>query len=279
VSKDIKEYFADKVIKVDRGGPESRIGKVLDASDDYFAVLTENDGVVYYNTHHIKSFTENMKGQFEFDVEVPKDFKFKKAENFKELLESLKYVWVKINRGGPDTVEGVLGEVKNDCVYLIANEEIVRITMFHIKNVSYGVKVENAESREHESREHESREHESREYESREYESREYESREHESREYESREHESREHESREHESREYESREYESREHESQEHESQEHESQEHQSRQKSNDESKNKKNKTNSSTEVDRQNLEDDLLVLLSSMEKFLRNYSKSN
>ena len=59
------KYFISKVIRVDRGGPESRIGKLMDASDDHIAVFTENDGVVYYNTNHIKSFTDNMKGRDE----------------------------------------------------------------------------------------------------------------------------------------------------------------------------------------------------------------------
>jgi hypothetical protein len=223
VGNDIKQYFTDKVIKVDRGGPESRIGKLLDATDDYFAVFTENDGVVYYHTRHIKSFTENMKGKLEFDIDVPKDFEFKKAENFKELLESLKYIWVRINRDGPDSVEGVLTDVKDDFVYVITNEEIVRITIFHIKNVSYGVQIEKTKSEDHKSREHKLRPHKS--------------------------------------------------IQHESIQHESVQHESSPYESGQESNDESKNKYNKTDM---VNRQNFEDDLLVLLSSMEKFLRNYS---
>jgi spore coat protein B len=152
LSKDFTESFQGKVIKVDRGGPESRIGKLLDESADYIAVLTEEDGLIYYNTHHIKSITENVKGNFNFDVEVPEDFEFKKAENFKVLLESLVPCWVKINRGGPETVEGVLYEVKNDFVHLVSKEEIVRIAMFHIKNVSYGLKIEKPESEEQESR-------------------------------------------------------------------------------------------------------------------------------
>jgi hypothetical protein len=151
MSRDLTKYFQDKVIQVDRGGPESRIGKFLDAGEDYIALLTEDDGVVYYYTHHIKSFTENTKEQLEFGVEVPEDFEFKKAENFKDLLKSLEYHWVKINRGGPQTVEGVLSEVKNGFVYLVTNNEIIRIVKFHIKNVSYGVKIEKAESEEPES--------------------------------------------------------------------------------------------------------------------------------
>ncbi|MEH7548306.1 hypothetical protein, partial [Neobacillus vireti] len=50
--------------------------------------------------------------------------------------------------------------------------------------------------------------------------------------------------------------------------------ESLQYESPQRLNDESKNKYNKTNL---VGRQNFEEDLSVLLSSMEKFLRNYSK--
>ncbi|MEH7009991.1 hypothetical protein V7087_04115 [Neobacillus niacini] len=140
MSKNLTKYFQDKVIKVDRDGPESRIGLFLDAGDDYIAVFTEDDGVVYYKTHHIKSITENMKGELEFDVEIPEDFEYNVAENFEGLLESLKYCWVKINRSAPETVEGILCEVENDFVFLVTNEEIVRIAMLHIKNVSYEVK-------------------------------------------------------------------------------------------------------------------------------------------
>src|SRR4051794_30667214 len=144
MSKDVTEYYQNKVIKVGRGGPESRIGMLLDKSADYIAILTEEDGVIYYNTHHIKSYTENMKGKFKFDLEVPENFEFKKAEDFKGLLGSLaeSLCWVKINRGGPDSVEGIIQEVENDFVCVISHEEVIRISIFHIKNVSYGVKIE-----------------------------------------------------------------------------------------------------------------------------------------
>jgi DNA-binding HxlR family transcriptional regulator len=49
---------------------------------------------------HIKSLTDNVKGEMKFNIEVPIDFEFKKADNFQDLLESLKLKWVKINRGG-----------------------------------------------------------------------------------------------------------------------------------------------------------------------------------
>src|SRR4051794_24349744 len=127
MDKDIMKCFIGKVIRIDRGGPESKIGMLLDASDDLFVLLTEDDGVVYYNTKHIKSFTDNIKEQMKFNIVVPKDFKFIKAANFQELLDSLKFKWIKINRGGHEKLEGVLTEVNNDFVFLINNQEIVRL--------------------------------------------------------------------------------------------------------------------------------------------------------
>ncbi|MFP5111708.1 hypothetical protein ACSU64_04940 [Bacillaceae bacterium C204] len=142
MDKDIMKCFIGKVIKVDRGGPESKIGMVMDASDDLLVLLTEDDGVVYYNTKHIKSFTDNTKDHMEFNIKVPKDFKFIKASNFQDLLDSLKFKWIKINRGGPEKLEGVLTEVNKDYVFLINNQEIVRLSMNHIKSISYGLKIE-----------------------------------------------------------------------------------------------------------------------------------------
>ncbi|MEH6906408.1 hypothetical protein [Neobacillus drentensis] len=145
MDKDTMKCFIGKVIKVDRGGPESKIGMLMDASDDLIVLLTEDDGLVYYNSKHIRSFTDNIKGSMKLSIEVPKDFKFIKAANFKELLDSLKFKWIKINRGGPEKLEGVLTEVENDSVFLINNQEIVRLSLIHIRSISYGLIVEKAE--------------------------------------------------------------------------------------------------------------------------------------
>ncbi|MGZ4159202.1 MAG: hypothetical protein ACXVNF_00155, partial [Neobacillus sp.] len=86
-----------------------------------------------------------MKGQAEFNINVPKDLKYKQADNFQNLLDSLKFQWVSINRGGPEKLEGVLSDVHEDYVSLINKEEIVRLAMFHIRSISYGLKIEKAE--------------------------------------------------------------------------------------------------------------------------------------
>ena len=105
-------------------------------------LLNEDEGIIYYNTQHIKSLTYNAKDQVELDVEIPEDFKYIKAKDFKGVLEKLTLRWVKINRGGPETLEGIMDIVNDDFVTIVANEEIIRVSLFHIRNISYGVKIE-----------------------------------------------------------------------------------------------------------------------------------------
>ncbi|MED1470647.1 hypothetical protein [Bacillus salipaludis] len=127
--------FVGKVINIDRGGRGSKVGKLLDVNNDYFALLTEKDGVVYYNTQHIKSVTENTKG---YNIVFPEDFEYKKANNLLSLLENQKLQWIKINHDGPEKIEGILYDVNNDIISLIFNDEIVRIPMFHLRTIRMG---------------------------------------------------------------------------------------------------------------------------------------------
>ena len=76
MNKDLITSLMNKVVRIDRGGPESRIGKLLAVEDDHITLLTEDDGVVYYMTHHIKSITDNAKQGLEFNIEVPENLNF-----------------------------------------------------------------------------------------------------------------------------------------------------------------------------------------------------------
>jgi spore coat protein B len=144
MNKDMWKSLVGKTIKVDRGGPESRVGRLMDVLDDHLVLLTKDDGVVYYNTQHIKSVTENSKDLINLGIVVPENFEYKSAQSFQSLLDSLKFQWVKINRGGPEKLEGVLSESNKDYVSLINKEEVVRLSTYHIRNISYGLKVEQA---------------------------------------------------------------------------------------------------------------------------------------
>ena len=139
--------LVDKVVKVDRGGPESRVGRLLAAEKDYFTLLHDDEGIIYYNTQHIKSVTYNSKSQLDFDYELPKSFKYVQAPDFKGILQKLTLRWVKINRGGPETLEGVMDVVTDNFVTIVANEEIIRVSLFHIRNISYGIKLDKADGK------------------------------------------------------------------------------------------------------------------------------------
>ncbi|MFJ7726258.1 hypothetical protein ACIQXV_08840 [Neobacillus sp. NPDC097160] len=141
MDREMMDQLVGKTIRVDRGGPESRIGKLLAVFEDYFVLLTESDGVVYYKTNHVRSVTESSKDILNFGLKVPGKLDFKTADNFHKLLESIRFQWVKINRGGSESLEGVLSDANKHYASLIVNDEVVRFSMKHIRNISYGLKV------------------------------------------------------------------------------------------------------------------------------------------
>ncbi|MGQ0416306.1 spore coat protein, partial [Bacillus sp. HC-TM] len=57
-------------------------------------------------------------------------------DDFEKLLQSFKYCWVKINRGGPEKVEGILQDVSCEFVTLIVKEEVILVAVSHIKSVT-----------------------------------------------------------------------------------------------------------------------------------------------
>lgn len=125
-------------VRVNRGGSESQKGTIVSVCTDYFVLKNEKGERYYYQLRHLKSITKNTKdcvtddcGWLEYDC----------AEDFEKLLQSFKYRWVKINRGGPEKVEGILQDVSCDYVTLIIKEEVILIALAHIKSVSYNESV------------------------------------------------------------------------------------------------------------------------------------------
>jgi len=126
-------------IRIDRGGPESRTGRLLGMKEDHLVVYEEKEGVIYYKRHHIKSIGIDARENSDLGGEDSGDMPaFVDATCFCELLSSLQYRWVQINRGGPEKIEGVLGDVFPDRVLLIVNNEIVVIFKYHIRSISVG---------------------------------------------------------------------------------------------------------------------------------------------
>lgn len=139
-----------KTVRVDRGGPESRMGKLLSAKDDHFVVYIENEGMLYYKIDHIKSFSVDTRDVTDL-VEAPQEEqealpKYLDAPDFNAVLLSLKFRWVQVNRGGPEKIEGVLVDATDDKISLVKGEEIIQVVPFHIRSISYGIKQGNSEN-------------------------------------------------------------------------------------------------------------------------------------
>ncbi|MGU3369517.1 spore coat protein [Bacillus mycoides] len=118
-------------VRVNRGGPESQKGIIVGVCSDYFVLKNEKGELYYYQLRHLKSITKNTK-----DCEADDCGWFECEYDFEKLLQSFKYRWVKINRGGPEKVEGILQDVSCEFVTLIAKEEIILIAVSHIKSVT-----------------------------------------------------------------------------------------------------------------------------------------------
>ena len=133
-----------KSIKLNRKGPESKTGMLLDLNSEFFTVLTEEDGVVYYTMHHVKSLSHNAKTKEKVPFELTDDFTYLTASTFKELLASFDQYWVHVNHG-PEKVEGVLSAVEDEWATIVTQEEVVRVNIYHIKTLSYGNKLQKNE--------------------------------------------------------------------------------------------------------------------------------------
>jgi hypothetical protein len=146
VNKDLLRSFIGKTVKIDRGGHESSTGFILGANKSHFAVYTENDGIVYYQYFHIKSLTEYPKKDLGLTEAEIEQYEFKDADDFTDLLHSSKHQWVKINRGGPEKLEGILEDANADYVTVVSHEEVVHLATFHIRSISFEEKYESVNS-------------------------------------------------------------------------------------------------------------------------------------
>ncbi|MCP9297767.1 spore coat protein CotH [Bacillus halotolerans] len=136
-------------VQLNQGGPESKKGSLVWLGDDYAALNTSEDGVVYFNIHHIKSISKH-ESALNKEGHTPSVLE---ADNLKEVFKSLTHKWVSINRGGPEAIEGILVDNADGHYTLVKNQEVLRIYPFHIKSISLGPKGSNNQKKEHDDKE------------------------------------------------------------------------------------------------------------------------------
>lgn len=82
---------------MNRGGPESKSGLLLEVKTDYLTLyLFESNNVVYYQLKHIKSITENSKTNFKpFRLEDVEQ-NASKSDSFRRLIKLFQYEYLQI---------------------------------------------------------------------------------------------------------------------------------------------------------------------------------------
>ncbi|MFH5779141.1 spore coat protein [Heyndrickxia oleronia] len=138
----IMNNLKSKLVQVNQGGPESKKGILLDVKSDYAVVSTNDDGIVYYNIHHIKSIMtpQNNNSQIGDEVTNLVRQEYIGAPEFNQLFRQMTHGWVSINRHGPEALEGILVENTDGYFTLINNKELYRIHPFHVRSISFGPK-------------------------------------------------------------------------------------------------------------------------------------------
>ncbi|OQR54543.1 spore coat protein [Bacillus sp. CDB3] len=133
----IKSLVGENV-KVNLRGPESRVGILASLGGDYLTLQLPHGELVYYQLKHVKSLVKKVKESKCGDCYISRFYS--DDDNFVDVLRDLKYKWVKINRGGPECVEGLLSEVHDECITLVNGDEVIYVIIYHIKSVSQVVK-------------------------------------------------------------------------------------------------------------------------------------------
>lgn len=120
-------------IKVNRGGPDSVQGTLLDVRWDYMAMSCK-EGIVYINESHVKSITDTGRSGGNRSSAMGNPIP---SNTFLGVMQALRFRRVQINRGGPEKVEGILADAnQNQLIITMKNQEIVRIPLQHVKSVS-----------------------------------------------------------------------------------------------------------------------------------------------
>jgi hypothetical protein len=137
------EYLGNaigKQIQIERGGPDKLQGKLLAVKDDHLIVQTEN-GIVYVNSQHIKTISEPILCEVQEGTDetlcTPEPIVID-AGDLRDLLSQLTHKLVKINQGGPNSLEGVLLTLREDAVTIVHKmKDYVHYPLYHIKTITW----------------------------------------------------------------------------------------------------------------------------------------------
>ncbi|MGE7601101.1 hypothetical protein ACQKL5_01235 [Peribacillus sp. NPDC097675] len=130
------EALQGKFVRVFKGGPDSREGRLIEVNAEYIVLLTEDRQLVYYTIAQLKIVVVNAKKSRE-DLLPPFDDGYAFAPTFLGLLETLDTRYVQVNGGGPASKIGRIIEVTAEFIVLSTKKDgLVLFPIALIKSVA-----------------------------------------------------------------------------------------------------------------------------------------------
>ncbi len=148
-----------KTIRLERGGPDKLIGKLVAIMNDALVVETKHDGIIYVNSQHIKAISEPVVPELQTvgtaglsPVSDEEKSPFVQATDLRDLFAKLRHRLVRINHGGPNALQGVLIDIRPDVVTILHEMlDYVHFPIYHIKSVTWILDTGDKKHRESES--------------------------------------------------------------------------------------------------------------------------------
>ncbi|NEU29654.1 hypothetical protein GN156_02550 [bacterium LRH843] len=159
--------FIGKKVRINRKGPESKEGTLIAVQGNFFVLFTKKEGLLFYTTYHIKSISEvakateegtdeNKEGKDESAEqeenqnldEITNIYNEIAADKFHQFLTNLQYRWVKVNRHGPESLEGMLVDSSADFLTMVVKNEVLRLPVSHVKSISSDVTLNKGDQQE-----------------------------------------------------------------------------------------------------------------------------------
>jgi hypothetical protein len=133
------QSWTQTVVQLDGGGPDPVVCYVVCVKTDYLIASVIPEGMVYIPIHHIQLVRP-------LDVAVRAEFVEWASRQMAQLPAATRFVealrhevgrLVRIGRGGPDEISGILRQVHDEFVELVVSpHESTRIPTHHVKVVS-----------------------------------------------------------------------------------------------------------------------------------------------
>lgn len=131
------KWLINKIVRIHCSGKESQEGRLLAVKDDHLVLLT-GEQHLYFQLHHVKSVVfdtlENLPMCYQHHSVAST---YLDVLSFPDILQKMMYRRVLINQSGPESVSGILTRLLDNHVDLVRGQEVIKVAIFHIKNICY----------------------------------------------------------------------------------------------------------------------------------------------